>query len=223
MRKITALILASLLGAALLAGCNQPAPKEEQDPRLLNFPGLQWGMTPDEVRAVHPLKDEQTQEDSSDFADHIAVYGEMEFFGVEGALVLFHFYDSNNDGRFSLRDVEARLPASTDMDAVRDAMAEYYGTPVEDYPSRTTWESELLCQDIMSEEDIAYVKTQSEYVQEVLTEPVTTIVRSTNAHMPYTFPDGETSKNSVGFNTKYTYYVYEGGIAGRPEQEAAGS
>lgn len=216
-------LFAAALAAAALAGCNQAAPREEQDPRLLNFPGLEWGMTPDEVRAIHPLENEQTQEDSPEFADHIAVYGEMEFFGVEGALVLFHFYDNNYDGKFSLHNVEVRLPASTDMDAVRDAMAEYYGTPAEDYPSRTTWESELLCQDIMSEEDIAYVKTLGEHYQDILTNPVSTIVRSTYAYRPYTFPDGEPSENSVGFSTKYTYYVYEGGLAGQLERDAAGT
>lgn len=223
MRKVIALILAALLAAALLAGCNQAAPqeKEQQDPRLLNFPGLEWGMTPDEVRAIHPLENEQKMEESLEIWDHIAVHGGMEFFGVEGAYVIFHFCDSNFDGTFHLRMVDVRLPASTDMDAVRDAMAEYYGTPSEDSTARVTWESEILCQDIMSEEDLAFIKTQNDYAQTVLTEPVTTIVRSTNAYMAYTFPDGVASKNSVGYNSSYAYYAYEGGLASM--REAAGS
>ena len=214
-------ILLAVLAAAVLAGCNQAAPKEEQDPRLLNFPGLQWGMTPDEVRDALSLEVDQEQEDSLETGDLYAFAGSMEFFGAEGAYVIFRFWDCNGDGTFSLSDVAAWLPASTDMDALRDAMVEYYGTPAKDYPSQTTWESELLRQDIMSEEDLAYVKTQNDYFQEILTKPVTTIVRSTTAYHPYTFPDGTASENSVGFDGSYAYYTYEGGLASW--REAAGS
>ncbi len=110
------LLIAILLGL-FLCGCHSAAPAEttaspasppvvltmEPDPWLMNFPGTQWGMTPDEVIAALSLEDGSYE--LAEEGNQIRV--RMTLFGVENAYVGFDFDDQNGDGAFTLFAVTA--------------------------------------------------------------------------------------------------------------------
>ena len=105
--------------------------KEDQmsNPSLLEFPGLKWGMTPEEVKAALNLSEDQIAYEYSyaeqDYDGWLGVTG-LEYFGGEIQAARFQFC-SNSETEPALYRIELRYTDETDMAAIRDNLIEQYG------------------------------------------------------------------------------------------------
>ncbi len=188
------------------------------DTYLMQFPGLQYGMTPEEVIAALSLEE-------GDYA--IRTEGEnyltisqvrMNVFDTENASVGLNFQDYNGDGIYTLLRVIVLLPADTDMDAVKLKMLEQYGDASESSDTTVKWYSSALQQEFMTEEEIQLVSSYSNVGRRVLTDPVTTVILTSKYYSSFEL-DGKESANVLTFNSQYGFYTMEGGYL--PQLEAA--
>lgn len=136
MKKIFAVIL---MLALLLSGCRVVAPDElisDNPAELLEFPGLQWNMSPEAIIEALNLQDEDLMEVPADEVREncyeIRVKGEAlgELFGEDVALAAFScydFYEGENQGRYGLGSVDVIYEQDADMEAVREKLTERYG------------------------------------------------------------------------------------------------
>lgn len=204
------LLLALVLCACGAEGSSPKAPKEPNT-WTMNFPGLQWGMTQEEVIAALSLKegDYERKEDS----EMIRLEGvRMTLFGGEKSFSVLYFDDGNGDGVYTLCRAVTIFPDGTDMEKVKAEMTQWYGDPSEDSGTKALWNSQTAHQDIMTPEDKALLEAQSNMADRVLTTPITTVSWTTNAYFNYPLDDG-TTKNEVTFNSSVAFYTKEGGYA----------
>lgn len=218
-----------LLCLLLLVGCTTaPAPTTEPtEPasRFMDFPGLTWGMTPDEaIRALDLTDVKQTD------SDFLVLHNiRMTVFGAENADVYLYFGDRNGDGTHTLHQVMAVLPYNTDMEAVAGQIEAHYGIAPEltaqeqlDYADnpmtakRWQWQSDALQQDIASAYDIETIRALEEHDQSVLTNPVTTVTLDNDDIRDHTL-DGMHTKNVLTMTSKISFYQFEGGYSTQAE------
>lgn len=145
MKKVSLLFTAMLLVISLLCGCGHVSPAvitgttavassgttdETAGPLLtrkdqtLNYPGLVWGMSSDQV--VEALALENTDyTHSSEFRAEVTG---VEVFGAVAEEVVFVYaYEQK------LCRVMVHFPDDADMMAVKDRVTEWYGEPAESY------------------------------------------------------------------------------------------
>ena len=96
---------------------------------LLEFPGLKWGMTPEEVKAALEISDDALAEEMHGDEIWITLDG-AAYFGAESEEVILRFLRYNN--KSALWTVQVTYAPGTDMVAVRDELIEIYG-PGTDY------------------------------------------------------------------------------------------
>lgn len=114
----------------LLTACGKEANTEKQ--RLLEFPGLKWGMTPEEVKtALNISEDMITKEMSTDGEFSFTVLG-LQYFGNGTDHVVFKFAKAGDDKTGRLYLVKLYYPEETDMAVIRDNLVKIYG-PGTDY------------------------------------------------------------------------------------------
>ena len=108
--------------------------KEDQmsDPSLLEFPGLEWNMTPEEVKKNLALTADQilvdTQGQSSELMDTwVLTVTEVPFFGEEVAQAQFQFVKYAGYDKYGLDSVRIYYPDEVDMAEVRDTLIGIYG------------------------------------------------------------------------------------------------
>ena len=196
------LLLFSLFGCA--------ASKEPDLSEVMTFPGLAWGMSPEEACSALSLSE-------GDYEVRIDRYYSLvnirtAAYGADNARISLAFDDQNGDGVYTLWNVMVGFPHDTDMEAVKDAMIQLYGEPTEAVAvARATWESEALRQDIMSEEQIAFLRDWNEWTADSLTDPVTVIGWDTMCYPSFKL-DGVESRNKVTLDSKYAFHVTEGGF-----------
>lgn len=124
-------VVAVLVCVILLISCatNPKASKPKvDDPTLLEFPGIKWGATPEEVKTALGVTEEQISnedEDSLTVTD-ITLFGEE----VTGAGFLFRA-DPGQEVR--LYRIIAYLAEDADMDKMRETLTEVYGKDVGEY------------------------------------------------------------------------------------------
>ena len=96
------------------------------DPSLMEFPGLKWGMTPEEVKSALNLNKENLvfETINSDVAE--LMVRDITLFGYPLKGAIFWFMPSA-DGVYGLANIQAYFTEDTDMAKVRDAMIEVYG------------------------------------------------------------------------------------------------
>lgn len=136
MKKIFAVIL---MLALLLSGCRVVAPDElisDNPAELLEFPGLQWNMSPEAIIEALNLQDEDLMEVPADEVREncyeIRVKGEAlsELFGENvdlAAFTCYDYYEGENQGRYGLGSVDVIYEQDADMEAVREKLTERYG------------------------------------------------------------------------------------------------
>lgn len=217
MRKVLIVLCSILVLAVILCGCDSTA-EEEAAPELLPFPGISWGMTPEELTAALAL-----EEDS--YVQKIPEAGENGYwtireiyrdaFGAEACLG-FQFQDENGDGTYGLCRVSVVYPQDTDMESVRNAMEDIYGEPSEtNGTARVYWNSALLCREIMSEQDLEYLTENSGTGgEEAMESPVTKIQLQTDYRFGATY-QAEKTTNVIFLESSYSYYAMEGGYTGK--------
>ena len=118
---------------------DEPAVEDSQA-ALLEFPGLKWNMTPEEVKNALNLTSDQIVRENKQEADtrsampHEGYTIQVQNLSLLGADILnakFSFvrYEGND---FGLCSVEIYYPEETDMQIVVDEMAEFYGEGTDD-------------------------------------------------------------------------------------------
>lgn len=202
-------ILLALLLALSLFGCGNKMASENTDPAWgMEYPGLTWGMTPEEVCGALSLSDTDYEISIGSF---YTIHGiRMSAFDVDNAHLALSFQDSNGDGVYSLFLVSVSYPQDADMETVKAAIVQRYGEPVEAVTTHITWDSTALYQDIMSEEEAAFLSEYSETTKESLTKPVTQITWDTKCYPSFTL-DGAESGNRVELNSGIGFFTREGG------------
>lgn len=143
MKKV---IVCLLVLSLLLCGC---ADKTGYDPELLEYPGLTWGMTFEEVQAILGFADADILDSRSGELDpehpSLPVYhnysvGDLEMFGfpVSSVELEFQEYTGHEPG---LSQIVVYYPdgyaggPSTDVEALRKVLQEHYGERVMAVPS----------------------------------------------------------------------------------------
>lgn len=102
------------------------------DPSMLELPGMKWGATPEEVKAVLDLPDENYLVDAQLAQTRwLTVVGDFNFFGEEVAYGRFHYTRHLSTQDWALSSVELYYKEDTDMAAVKEELIALYGAPNE--------------------------------------------------------------------------------------------
>ncbi len=135
-RLIVIFLTLVLLG---LSGCQKVLPDKpipDEPRKLLEFPGLQWNMSPDAVKGALGLQDvdliEVPADEVSEKCYQIRVKGEAlgELFGEDVVLAAFTYYDyyeGDNQGRYGLGSIGVAYEQDADMEVVREKLTQRYG------------------------------------------------------------------------------------------------
>ena len=102
------------------------------DPSLLEFPGVEWNMTPEEVKNNLGLTSDQilvdAQGQGSEYMDEwVLTATEVSLFGEKIAQAQFHFVKYTGYDHFGLDSVRVYYPDEVDMAAIRDTLIDTYG------------------------------------------------------------------------------------------------
>lgn len=137
------LLICLLSLSLLLCGCGPKEPEYDAD--LLEYPGLRWGMTLEEVQSALGFSDADildsaigtfNPERPTSPAYHNYSVGNLEIFGFPTAQVILRFYEyaGHEPG---LGEMVVYFPDgyegsdATDMDALRRTLTEHYGEKAE--------------------------------------------------------------------------------------------
>ncbi len=223
-RKLLCLTIAAIL---LFVGCTAPAaPTDPTDPPkpanwLMEYPGLTWGLTPEEARIALDVTNEQQST-----GDYLVLHDiRRTVFGAENADIYLYFGDLNGDDAWHLFQIMVALPHDADLDAIAQQIEAHYGSAPEytekemsdtsGFPitaRRWNWASDALQQDIMTEDDLKSIKELDEFFQRILTDPATTIALTNNGYFDLTL-DGISTRNLLTIRTMFTTYQLEGGYS----------
>ena len=133
-------VVAVLVCVILLISCaTNPKVNEPKvdDPTLLEFPGVKWGMTPEEVKTALNLTEEQiesqTYSDASLATDncYLTVVN-FPYFNKTTSSVGFQFRNSNGNG-YRLYQIILYLDEKTDMEQVNATLTKIYGEGTGEY------------------------------------------------------------------------------------------
>lgn len=211
-------LLTVLLLMLALAGCTAPGQEVSYPPVELQFPGLEWGMNPEELCAALELSEGEYVERMIGEGERFHISGVyLDVFGAN-AQIDFTFFDYNSDGEYCLYQAMLFYPEDADMQAVKAAVTERYGEPAEQEGNAVSWESEALIQDYMSEEDLAMVELHGEVAKRWAAKPVSRITWTENhpAKLAY---DGEETNNVLSFRSEVAKFIREGGYAAHYAEE----
>lgn len=98
---------------------------------MLNYPGLNWGMTPEEVQSIWGYSDEDVEINDGGQVLHYQVKG-LRYMGLLTDMVQFN-YTSFQGSQWGLYEVIVVLPDDTDMESTKQIISSYYGEPVDSY------------------------------------------------------------------------------------------
>lgn len=120
---------------ASLTSCQSAKPDA-----YLNYPDLEWGMTPEEVFESMEIREENIE--NHDIADRTESYRltDVELFGEEPSTLVMNFMDMTYSEDFpyggeegakrGLVEILAYYPEDADMDGVMTQMKKVYGNPL---------------------------------------------------------------------------------------------
>ena len=130
------IVIAAVALCIVVAVCFLTDPKEAKpDVSILEFPGLKWGMTPEEVKTALEISEDMIIKaehiDYEPYKDEfrLTISG-AQYFGLDADNLIFRFWEYNN--KTVLYAVQVTYPSETNMTVVRDNLIEIYG-PGTDY------------------------------------------------------------------------------------------
>ena len=132
MRKRICILLLCTLSLIYLTACS----KYHSDITVLEFPGIKWNSTPEEVKTALGLTDKQIVADEAGIEDEGAYQPEYEtwnlfatdFSFLDYKAVGAHFIFIRSPGHeFGLMRVQLYLPEDIDMEAVKANISTIYG------------------------------------------------------------------------------------------------
>lgn len=157
--SVVVLIILSLC----LSACSKEQILSVDDPALLEFPGLKWNSSIEEVKDNLNLKEEQilwdemNQDEGAEYENWYLVVSDIHFFGLkaERARFIFVRYPGNDYG---LMNIQLEFPEGTDANTLKSAMQEVYGegcdAPIQSYHFNE--QGELIADDMNSMVTPAY-------------------------------------------------------------------
>ena len=102
------------------------------DPALLELPGMKWGDTPETIKSVLNLPEENYLLDAQLAQTRwLMVVGDFNFFGKEVAYGRFHYTRHLSTQDWALSSVELYYKEDSDMAAVKEELIALYGAPNE--------------------------------------------------------------------------------------------
>ena len=121
---IAAVALCIVVAVCFLTNPKTPGP-EVDDPTMLEFPGLKWGMTVEEVKEALNITEDQISTDKHNSDLHLLHVKDITFFGEDVSIGLFKFLpvDAENLG---LSYVMLFLDEDTDMDKLQTTLSDSY-------------------------------------------------------------------------------------------------
>ena len=133
-------VVAVVVCAILLISCatNPKASKPKvDDPTLLEFPGIKWGATMEEVKEALNITEEQISSEKTESPNHSEDTGDLivtdiTLFGVEVPIAGFEFR-ANPGQEVRLYRITVHLAEDADMDKMRETLTEVYGKDVGEY------------------------------------------------------------------------------------------
>lgn len=135
-RRIMCFLFASIIFIICLAGCTK-APSDS-DLSMLPYPGIKWSATPDEVRQILNLTEDQIVLDTKveadpeyeDSSEGWRLYvTDVTFFGQKVKYGLFFFVRAPWVDEFALSSIQLYYPDEADMTVVKDGLIKEYGEP----------------------------------------------------------------------------------------------
>ena len=125
------IVITAVALCVVVAVCFLTNPKNtKSDVSLLEFPGLKWGMSPEEAKAALNISDDMiTREETVESELFLFISG-SEYFGEDAESLALRFQSYNN--KTELWSVQVTYAQGTDMRMVRDHLIEIYG-PGTDY------------------------------------------------------------------------------------------
>lgn len=132
--------VAVIVCAILLISCatnpKWTEPKVD-DPTLLEFPGIKWGATMEEVKETLNITEEQISSERTESPNHSEDTGDLivtdiTLFGVEVPIAGFEFR-ANPGQEVRLFRITVCLAEDADMDKMRETLTEVYGKDVGEY------------------------------------------------------------------------------------------
>lgn len=125
MKKRIILLSLFFMLSSILAACSKDTTADNIS--LLEFPGVNWGATVEEVKAALKVKDEQIIQDKFiSSSEHQLVLTNVEYFGGKVEVASFRF-TSFTEGVPVLFDIRLNYSANTDMAVIRDNLIKLYG------------------------------------------------------------------------------------------------
>ena len=121
-RFVPVVLIITILTLCLVACSNN----NKTSLSLLEFPGLKWGMTPDEVKESLNIRDDMLVSESHPHNSLEITVSGLQYFGSGTDNVIFR-YNTLGDGSFALYNVSLFYPEGTDMSVIRDKLIEIYG------------------------------------------------------------------------------------------------
>ena len=131
------IVLAAVVVCVAAAVCLLTNPVET-DKELLNYPGLQWGMTIEEVQSALGFSNDAIVK-VEDRGNVMGYYVEgLNYFGLPVEQILLNFTSSYGNP-YGLYEVIVLLPDDTDMEKAKQTMTAYYGDPIDSYTYMADW------------------------------------------------------------------------------------
>ena len=216
MKRLFSLFLCCVLLACLLSSCQ---PRLSSDEDMLNYPGLTWGMSLQEVMDALHLTEDQVQKTEDSYTVRISYSPGKELFGLTPKSVVFEF--SIAHGQENLSDVFLIYPGQGEetIETLTTGIGNQYG-PLKQGPifqgdtppasqsdgssPENYWASPATLQDILTPQEAAaaqellkermpdYPWGESDYWQVYLqTMPVASITLRTGDRTTYRSADPE--------------------------------
>ena len=125
MKRWLSLCLCCILAACLLCSCRPRSPVEKE---TLNYPGLSWGMSPQEVISALHLREDQVQSMDDDSSFRVGYIPEDEIFGLKPANIIFDFIAVGSEQKLYKVSVTYPEGSSENIGTVKTSLEEYDGT-----------------------------------------------------------------------------------------------
>ena len=106
---------------------------QEEESTLLEYPGISWEATPEEVIQAMGFPEDRVQTETIDDGYNLGVEN-WDCFGQEAQRIVFHFAP-DEAGRKWIQQIMIFYPEDADMAAVQQAMVAEYGPGVSTYPT----------------------------------------------------------------------------------------
>ena len=126
-------VIVCIAAAVLLL--TDPAAVPKQDTLYLNYPGLEWGMSPEAVKTALELTDEQIVAENRKEMQCIMKVDGITCFGEEVSTAFFYFTDYTKTGTdyrlggINLFYPDAESDHPVDMENIKKELCKYYGEP----------------------------------------------------------------------------------------------